>query len=302
MRLSLRRRRSRRGFALTIALWLIVMLGTVTAGSVVVARDAVRTAENRVGLARARWIANGCANEAIARLDARLTTPDAWERLDDDAIAVSPVCDVSLRPAGMTLNVNQVDDAHLGAALDAAGLPPPRAESLAAAIADWRDGDRVARDAGGEREWYERAGRLVPRDAPFLSARELTLVRGADALPELDALFDVADDPVVLARASRPVLSGLRGLSSDAIDAIVAAQGERPFPGLARISQRLEGPARDELLAGYAELVTVATDGVMAWTLRVVATDPARRMESGLELRLVRDGVRAVVVRRREWP
>src|SRR5687767_6756721 len=136
----MRRYRGRRGFALTVALWLLIALGTIAVAAMLAAREAVASASNRVGLARAGWLAEGCANETIELLDARLARlpQEGWETLDESPVIASRACRVTLRPAGLTLDVNRIGEALLIDALQSAGMPIARAESLAAAIVDWR--------------------------------------------------------------------------------------------------------------------------------------------------------------------
>ena len=92
------------------------------------------------------------------------------------------------------LNINRADMQTL-AKLD--GMSP----QIAAAIADWRDGDNTASPGGAEAEFYlSLQPPRLPRNAQFLTVRELLMVRGvsADLLLGRDSqqngLLDSAED------------------------------------------------------------------------------------------------------------
>ena len=73
------------------------------------------------------------------------------------------------------LNVNLADGGSL-AKLD--GITP----QIIAAIADWRDGDNAVSPGGAEAEFYlSLQPPRLPRNGPFLTVRELLMVRGVSA-------------------------------------------------------------------------------------------------------------------------
>lgn len=73
------------------------------------------------------------------------------------------------------------------------------AQSIAAAIVDWRDPDNIAQPDGAEAEDYEALGLgYAPRDGPFQSVQELARVRGMNR-----ALLE-AMDPFVTVFSNSP--------------------------------------------------------------------------------------------------
>lgn len=298
--------RSRRsGFTLLLVLWTIVTVATVATVASLGARDAVSTSANRVALTRAHWRAEGCANAALATLDEWLRTGDAddrWAALDSaDGLSESS-CRVTLKPAGTTMNVNVAAAVPLRRMLRFQGLDPARADSLAAAIEDWRDPDNSPRQDGAEADWYANAHRFPPTNRPFRSAAEVALVRGAEWLQSVDTLFTVEDSAVLLTRASAPVIGGLPGVNEEAIAAIIAARSEKPFPDVAIIAGRLSSPARETMMQALPVLRARTWSAPSTWFLRVTAPGSPQPIEAAIEHRLARDGHRAAIVERRSWP
>jgi len=91
---------------------------------------------------------------------------------------------ISLRlvDAAGQVDLNASDTPLLAALIRDAGVSAPRADALAAAIADWRDADELARPQGAEHTHYRAAGLAYgPRNAPFESVAEVQGVLGMDA-------------------------------------------------------------------------------------------------------------------------
>ena len=294
----------KRGYVLIVVLWSVVAMGTLTAGVLLVARQAVATTGNRIALGRARWRAEGCASSALSRIELALrqseTSESAWAAVDSIELVV-PGCSFDVRAFGSTLDVNRASEIGLYRLAHTAGLGVARAESLAAAIVDWRDADDDPRPSGAERDWYRAAERISPSNAPFQDITELLSVRGSDWLPGLDTVLSTESDPVLLTRAPAPVLAALPYIGSEAIEAIIGARREKPHPGLPFISERLSPRARAQLIAGLQTLLEITTKEPQGWTLHASSRDPTG-VEASIELRIARDGSRAAILRRRSWP
>ncbi|MGH7678342.1 MAG: general secretion pathway protein GspK [Gemmatimonadaceae bacterium] len=297
---------NRRGFALPIVLWLVVVMGGMAAVAALTAREAVGAATNRVGLARARWLAEGCSHFIRGELaEWMVRSADAaslWATIDSAALTTPAECDVQLKPAGMTPDVNNLNEAQLARTLSLVGLSEAAAGSLAAAIIDWRDADDVARPLGAESQWYFESRMPLARNNPFAAPEELKLVKGADAFPDIDLRFGTDDDPVLLTRAPPFALIGLPGMGDEGVAAILSARNEPDFPDLAVIAERLSEPARLELLASLPALRQLTTAKPLAWILTATARAPVEGIEASIELRLARDNRRLAIVRRRTWP
>jgi general secretion pathway protein K len=303
--------RPRRGFVLLAVLWVMVGFSALGLSLSLAGRDAVSTAANRVSLARARWLAEGCVEVVLAVaaewLSDRTRVRIAWRALDE-VVASSPLvrssgCDVSVRAAGATLDVNAADAEQLRRLMLALGLLPVDAESVVDAVLDWRDRDDVPRALGAERASYEAAHGFVPRNGPFADARELARVRGLDRLTGLDSVLGVERARIALGRAPRPVIAALPGITSEAVERIVELRTRGALPAdLLALAGGLPPMARDSLVVRFSEFVTLATIDPDGWIVTARARDGQSPAIATVEVRVARGNGRAAVVRRRSWP
>jgi len=297
-------RAGRHGFALLAVLWVIAGLAVLGLAANLAARNAIAGAHNRADLARARWRAEECAEQARA-IVARAIPRLGWRHLDTEVRAASASrssCRVALVSAGARLDVNTVDAAMLGALLARLGIPPLRRDSLVDALLDWRDADDVPRPSGAERSWYLAAGRIPPRNGPLPAIAELRRVRGFERLTGLDTLLDVAAARLDLDAAPLTDIAALPGFGAEAVEQVAELRARGAAVGdLSSFAARLSPASRAELAARSPELAALTAAGPEAWLLLVRATVGQPPVTSTLELRLVRAGDRAAVVRRRSW-
>jgi type II secretory pathway component PulK len=312
----------RRGFVLLAVLWVMVGVSALGLALALSARNAIRGAENRRASEIAAWRAEGCAERARAVIAAALSgahdvrsmnvaAPSSpplggWRTLDQ-VVADSPLmrssgCAVTLRAAGSAIDVNAASEELLHDFLTALIPSSDRADSLTDAILDWRDPDDVPRPLGAERGWYEQAGRIVPGNGPLSNVRELRLVRSFDAIGGLDTLFDVEPGRIDLGHAPLAVLAALPGFTSEAVGR-VAEERMRGVPAtdLLALSARLSPTARATLVSRYADLARMTVTEPDAWILESRSSAGARTITDVVELRLVRAGARAAIVRKRSW-
>jgi type II secretory pathway component PulK len=301
--------RRRRGFALLAVL--SVMVSAVALGVVLSTRggDAVTTAQERVRLTRAAWLADGCIAEARSAIDDLLAddrgAARSWLRLDSLVAATTSGrgCVIVTEPSGMRLDVNSSEPWQLQALFVAAGSSVARADSVVDALIDWRDADADTRPLGAERTWYDAARRPSPRNGPLASVAELRLVRGLELDSVSATLLGVEPERMWLDRAPLPVIAALPGMSTQALEAIAERrQFGRPVGELAALADNLGGAARTLLLGRYAELAGLTTSTPEAWTITACATPDGLSSKSCVAVRLARAGARAAVVRRRSWP
>ncbi len=310
--------RSAPGFVLLAVLWVMVGVGTLGFGLALVARRAAGAARNRRAATEAMWLAEDCASRAESAIGSALThrsgdsassadvVRQSWSRLGD-AVAASPElsgapCAVTLRPTGTTIDVNTANDSMLMRLFTALGDAPAVADSLADAILDWRDADDVPRPNGAEAAWYLARRREPPRNAQFADTRELSRVRGLENQPGLDSVLGVEQDRIVLDRAPLAVIAALPGFSNEALERVAdhRARGA-PIPDLLSLGGELSAAGRAALLADYADLVRLTTSEPDAWIVTARGSAGTPVVTQVLELRLVRAGDRAAVVRRRTW-
>jgi general secretion pathway protein K len=304
-------RRGRGGYALLAVLWVsvgVAALGIAIAGA---ARDAVARSRNRVALAQAEWLARGCmaetqarAEEAVAKLavgvDGRMSA-DAWIRLDSvlaPTPAWDPACTVTTRPAGAGLDVNAAPDSLVAAVLLSAGVPAGQADSVAAALADWRDADDDPRPAGAERGWYQARGMDPPPNRPFVDRRELALVRGVGSAPWRE-LLDVEGTAISLHHAPPAVLAALPGFGPEAVAHVAALRRTQRLQHYQFIADGLDPRASVAFMDALPRLITLVTLEPASWTVRVEAAAGTPAVRAAAEMRLVRQGAEMRVIQQR---
>lgn len=306
-------RASRGGFALISVLWILVGLSALGLAANLAARESVATARNRADLGVAAWRAEACLERARAAITdaliaARHEPPGVtvWGRMDR-VVVESPVlagmdCTVGMRAAGAALDVNAADDQTLRRLFAALGRSPAGADSLADALADWRDEDDAPRPFGAEAEWY-RARRLPrPRNGPLADGREVLRVRGLDALPGIDTILSAEPGRVPLMHAGPAVLAALPGLGAEAAARVaeMRLRGDR-VADLATFTGSLSPSGREQAMDRFTELAGAAVVEPEAWIVTARGAVGVPPAISVLEVRLVRAGDRAAIVRRRTW-
>jgi len=303
---------TKRGFALIAVLWILTSVAAIGAILATSAREAVATAQNRIDLLRAAWRATGCAEVArsvvegaLAADNAGAATTPVWARVNDVVLqsTLGSGCTYSLRPAGTTIDANIADSVRIRAVLLAIGQRADAADSLVDALLDWRDADQIPRARGAEEPWYASQHRPSPRNGPLASPEELLLVRGFDRIAGVDTLFGIDDERVNLEAAPLAVLASLPGIGHEALAFVAESRiNGRPIRDIASLAAALPPRARQDLLAQYAELVRLTTAVPDAWTITSRASAGAPPVDASVELRLVKAGTRAAIVRRRSWP
>jgi type II secretory pathway component PulK len=310
---SMDRARGRGGFALVSVLWIVVGIAALAMIANVAAREGIASARNRADLARAAWRAEDCLararaviGDALAGRGADGTGTMGWDRMDA-VVAQSPLlpgpgCEVRMTAAGAALDVNATDGETVRRLLVALGRSPGEADSLADALADWRDADGTPRPYGAEAAWYAAAGMRAPRDGPLADVRELARVRGWARVGGIDTLLSAEPGRVPLSHAPAAVLATLPGLGAEAAGRLgqMRLRGEG-VTDLAAFVSGLSPGARDEAMRRYTDLVGVAVVEPEAWIVTARGTEGTPPAVSAVEVRLVRAPGRTAVLRRRTW-
>ena len=321
-------RPTRCGFALLAVLWIMTGVAVLGLGLSLTARGAVATARNRIESTRAGWRAEDCVERARAVISGALRADEGramvsggpWLHLDEIVQSAPLVAEcrgvVDIIPAGMAVDLNETTDDALRRLLLWQGAPPAQVDSLVDALMDWRDADDVARAHGAEREWYERQGRSPPRNGAFAHVDELLRVRGFDewdaavrpGRDSLHLLFTAEPGRIVLERAPAAVLASLPGMTEETIARLLERRLRRALSlsePLA-LGGELSVASRDSLHRHYAEFVQRITLEPEAWLLTVRSPAQVGRGATGpsaaVDLRLVRAGSRAAIVRRQVAP
>jgi type II secretory pathway component PulK len=171
--------------------------------------------------------------------------------------------------------VNATDGATLARLLRTLGLPPRRADTLAAAI------------SGHE---------------PFVSVRELHLVPGLEAVPAIDSVLDVEPGAIALNQAPRAILALLPGFREETIDAVLdARRREAPITTFHELAVMLSSDARAAYDSAFPTLAGTVLLGPQAWVLTARSTVGRPPVTVAVELRLAGGAAGTSVVRRRSW-
>lgn len=203
---------SRRGLALLIVLWAVVI-----ASLVVVAIQATafsQAAGGRESLARVRafWAARAGVETMIARLDADTEDPDTsdafglYDRLADASEAELEGAAFRIVHGGPRGEQLGPEDAHAKLNINRLSrdqlltIEPLMTEDVADSVLDWIDADDDT-IGGAERSYYEN---LIygyrPRNAPMRTIQELELVAGVDPIDvrgedrNLNGVLDPGED------------------------------------------------------------------------------------------------------------
>lgn len=177
-------RRSSRGAALLLVLWLMVLLIALVGAFSLTART-----EGMQG----RALVDGVQGEQIARAGVeyaltKVTQPDPRQQWRPDGRAYKwnyESADVEIRIVDEDgkVDLNHADPPLLTGLFEAVGIERGRAEKLAGAVIDWRDADPLTQPSGGaEDPDYAAAG--LPygaKDTDFESSAELLQVLGFTA-------------------------------------------------------------------------------------------------------------------------
>lgn len=315
---------ARRGFVLLSVLWFLAGVSSVALSAMLVARRTAAASANRIGRLRGEWRAEECvarARAVLAGVVGEERSKNGAERpsalaLRDAVLASPSVAEcpgvVDLEPQGAALDVNLASESLLRRVLLSYGIPRPAADSMTDALLDWRDADDTVRTFGAERAWYSDRGEPPPRNGPFADVAELRDVRGFAPWTGdggVTELFTTDGGRVLLEVAPPVIVAALPGLSP--LAAAVMEQHRRAsnarLPELLSLSGIVPPDARADLERAFVELSEVATVVPEGWILRArssgVPDDPfAARLIVDIELRLVHDGGRLAVTRRRISP
>ncbi len=137
------------GVALVAVLWTLTLLSIIAAALSWESRSSARIARNMADNAAARVAADAGIQRAILDL---VTVPDVKKFRTDGAVYVwmfaNSTVQISLQDEASKIDLNKAPEAALAALFDSVGVDPVKAQSLADAIADFRDPDNFSRPRG----------------------------------------------------------------------------------------------------------------------------------------------------------
>lgn len=195
---------------------------------------------------------------------------------------------ITLQDSNGCLNINGAPLADIRALIMAIGTDKGVAQSLAAAIVDWRDEDQLLTPGGAEANTYADAGLAErPANRPFLSTEELRGVFGmtavmADRLLPMVSIASTANE-INRSTAPEPVLRADASIPPEEVTAIMARRAARaeltPFgevfePGLGTVDAQSRS-------ATQADLAETAEGPVFSISIDVVTAAGARARGRG---------------------
>ena len=172
--------RARRGFALLVVLWFLVLLATLGTYLLINARSETALARNMLANAHAEALGDAGITQAVFNLTG--TDPTKIWPLDGTPHTVNVLggsVTIRLYDEGAKINPNLASDTLLAALFEVLGLEPQKATRLGAAIFDWTHTGETPRPLGAKKKQYEEAGlNYGPPNEPAQSMDELQLVLG----------------------------------------------------------------------------------------------------------------------------
>lgn len=234
-------RRGKRGFALLLVLWGLILLGLIAASFLRETRVGTTLARNVIENAKAEALAEAGVRRAIlGLLDTDPAT--AWRadgrpyrfELGDGTVQIQ------IQDEGGKIDLNRAPPAMLATLFQETGSDPEAARRLADAILDYADRDNDRRPAGAEDDDYASAGlKNGAKDAPFERKEELLNVLDMNrAIYEAiapDVTIHSGQSEVNLSTAPDLVLRTIPNLTIRERDQIISARSERVPPQLSQV-------------------------------------------------------------------
>jgi general secretion pathway protein K len=178
--------RSEEGIALIVVLWMLILLSIVAATLTLEIRSSTHVARNMAENAAARAAADAGIQRAILDLASSANVPTNEKFRTDGTVYAWQFANcavrISIQDEASKIDLNQAPEELVAALFGSVGIDSAKAQSLAAAIVDFRDKDNWPRPYGAEETEYQAAGLAWgPKNAPFQTVEELQQVLGMTA-------------------------------------------------------------------------------------------------------------------------
>jgi general secretion pathway protein K len=168
------------GFVLIAMLWAVLIASLIALALIRIGDNARHDVRNASARARAVALADAGIERALAEF--LVAGPRSTWPLDGTprrTRLLGSEVEITIEDELGKVDLNAGSHESLSRLFAAAGASLESAEALASAVEDWRDGDALHRLNGAEAEAYAEAGLVTrPRDGPFESVEELSLVFG----------------------------------------------------------------------------------------------------------------------------
>lgn len=272
--------RDERGVALVVVLGFLAVMALITIGIVGAARMTANSASRELARAQAQAAVESGIDHAIAALlKAQGFAPPLLSKSEIVEVGGFRV-QVSARPEFAKVDLNYADGNLLAMLFEAGGANQKRAQALAAAVEDWRDGDDLVHVNGAERREYEEAGAgRVPANRFFTSPDELRFVLGMNR-----TLYDcVRPEVTILAQRqgididfASDAIRRVAGLDQPPLGAPVPMKPGDVYEITARLNDAKRGVRR-------AERAVVRITGNPSDPYAVLSIEPAYPLDEAAE-------------------
>jgi general secretion pathway protein K len=279
-----------RGVALVVVLGFLAVMSMITIGIVGAARTAATSASRALVRAQAQAAVESGIDYGInVLLAARGFAPELLAKPEVVTVGGFRVV-VSARPEHAKVDLNHASADLLALLFVAGGAGRARADALASAVEDWRDGDQLVRVNGAELRQYEEAGLgYGPANQFFRSADELRLVLGLDR-----RLYDcVRTEVTILSQRpgldiayADPAIRRAAGIDGAAVRGALEIRPGDVFEITARLDDSSRGVRR-------AERATVRLTGNPSDPYSVLSFEPARPLEEAAQRACPKRAIRA---------
>jgi general secretion pathway protein K len=241
----MRQLRDQRGSVLLAVLFLAGLLGIFAAAASSVMNAAADSSRSFAEGIRGDAAMHSAIEYLVARTGSGLKDAVGTALVDVGPIKVI----LSVHDEAGRIDLNKAPPELIAGIFQQVGVSAETSRMYAARIVDWRDDDDdISPNGGAERGAYRAAGRVDgPRNGPFLSVAELTLVLGlpSRAAAAVAPYVTVASgrDKVNPLQADPPVLRAMPGMTQERMLDLLEAR-KKPGVDLASLISRL-GPVQD---------------------------------------------------------
>lgn len=251
-------------------------MSLITIGIVGAARTAATGASRELVRAQAQAAVESGVDYAVnALLTAQGFAPSLLAKPEAVSVGGFRVI-VSVRPEHAKVDLNYADANLLALLFQSGGADRKRADALAAAVEDWRDGDDLLHVNGAERQQYVAAGLdYAPANQFFRSPDELRLVLGIDR-----RLYDCVRPQVTILSQRQgieldfasPAIRTMVGIDKNSIPDLAVVKPGDSFEITARLEDAARGVRR-------SEMAVVRITGDPSNPYSALSFEPARPLE-----------------------
>lgn len=242
--------KGKKGVALMMTLWIVVLLAVVAASFAVSMRTGTASVRNFKEDISAYYYAISAYEDAVKFL--LNDTDSAVDYVDQDGKMIVEAdgetfrenrelpfgsVEVNIIDESAKININSLSKEKWIRLLNRSGVDFREAEEITDSILDWRDRDDLRHEYGAEDDYYEDYD-YAAKDAPFSTVEELLLVKGMDE----DILYGSAELELTGIYDHLSVCSG-RGINVNTVsEDTMEILGVSPLEMDSVLAQRAEGP------------------------------------------------------------